>query len=108
MAFIIDLTPTYAIRVDVEIPNQKGKLDKSSFMAEFKRLELEELDELRKKPQREVIKEVLVGWSELLDKDRQPVPYNEATQAALLAIPQATMAMIEKFWESVYKAKEKN
>ena len=106
--FKITLTPSYRVKVVVETPNMQGKMDKSDFMAEFKRCDLAKIDELRNIPQREVVREVLTGWDGLVDDDNQPVPFNAATLDAVLAIPQAMVALIEAFWESVHKAKQKN
>jgi len=106
--FVIALSETYRVPVKVETPNEKGTFDKSSFMAEFKRCDMDELDELRKLPQRDVIKTVLVGWDDLVDLQKQPVPFSPATRDVVLLIPQAVLALIEAFWASIHKAKEKN
>ncbi|TWI65169.1 hypothetical protein IP91_02576 [Pseudoduganella lurida] len=106
--FKIALSATYRIKIHVEIPAESGKIDKSDFTAEFKRCDLEKLDELRKEPQRDVIRAVLVGWDGLVDEDNNAVPFNEATREAVLAIPQAMFALIETFWSSVQTAKQKN
>jgi hypothetical protein len=106
--FKLSLTDTYTVKIVVEIPNLKGKTDKSDFMAEFKRCDIDKLDELRALPQRDVIREVLVGWTDLVGDDNQPVLFSTVTRDAVLAIPQAVFALIEAFWGSIHKAKEKN
>jgi hypothetical protein len=106
--FKISLTDTYTVKIIVETPNLQGKTDKSDFMAEFKRCDIDKLDELRGLPQRDVIREVLVGWSGLVGDDNQPVLFSAVTRDAVLAIPQAVFALIESFWGSIHKAKEKN
>jgi len=106
--FKITLTPTYRVKVIVETPNMNGKMDKSDFMAEFKRCDLSQIDELRNIAQRDVVREVLTGWEGLIDEDGHAVPFNPATLEAVLSIPQAMIALIEAFWESVHKAKQKN
>lgn len=118
MAFILDLTPTYRKKVIVEVPNNKGGIDKSEFTVEFKRVPLTgddnqdegvlSVDDLRNMTQLEVLRYVVVGWDGLLDKARSDVPFNTATLAALLSIPHAVFAMADAFWTSIYKAKEKN
>jgi hypothetical protein len=108
MSFKIALTPSYRVKVIVETPNESGRHDKSDFMAEFKRCDIDALEELRKDPQLEVLRKVLVGWDGLIGDDNQPVLYNPTTLEALLAIPQAVFALIEAFWGSIAKAKEKN
>jgi len=108
MAFKIALTPSYRVKVQVELPNERGTIDKSDFMAEFKRCDIDKLDELRALPQRDVVGEVLIGWSGLVDEANQEVPYSPAAREAVMVIPQALLALIEAFWASVYKAKQKN
>ncbi|KQV78472.1 hypothetical protein ASD15_21915 [Massilia sp. Root351] len=108
MAFKIAVTPTYMAKIVVELLNMHGKHEKSDFMAEFKRVSLDELDELRTLPQKEVLQKVLVGWSGLLDESNTSVPYNQMNFDVVLAIPQAFAALSEGFWASIFKAKEKN
>lgn len=108
MAFKIAQKPTFIARIKVETPNQKGGFDRSEFQAEFKRVGMEEIDDLRKLPQAEVQEKVLVGWTELIDEDNKPVDFNEDNLRVLINIPQALAALGEGFWGSLFKAKEKN
>lgn len=108
MAFKIALKPSYKTKIIVETPNDNGRMDKSDFMAEFKRVDMNEIDELRKLPQKEVLQQVLVGWSGLLDESNQEVLFNEGNRESLLNIPQAFAALAESFWASIFKAREKN
>jgi hypothetical protein len=108
MAFRITQKPTFISRVIVETPNLKGGFDKSSFNAEFKRCGMDEIEELKKLPQKEVQQQVLVGWSELIDDDNNAVDFNEANLNALLNISPALIALGESFWGSLFKAREKN
>lgn len=108
MAFKIAKSPTYKSKVTVHTPNDKGGFTKEEFTAVFKRVDLDELDGLRQVPGREVLTQVLVGWDDFLDEENKPVPFDEDTQAALLNQPQAFQALVESFWGSIIKAKEKN
>ena len=108
MAFKLAIAKTYKCKIIVEILNAHGKYDKSDFMAEFTHVSMDELDELRKLPQIEVLQKVLVGWTGLLDENNGEVYFNETNIAMLLAIPQAFAALTEAFWASIFKAKEKN
>jgi hypothetical protein len=109
MAFKIVLSPTYKVKVIVETPNDKGTVDKSDFMAEFKRVDMKDLEELKAvEGQDNVLRQVLVGWSGLLDENNEDVPYNAANLDALLRIPPALHATVNAFWNSVFKAREKN
>jgi hypothetical protein len=108
MAFKITQKPTFISRVTVETPNLKGGFDKSHFNVEFKRCGMDEIEELKKVPQKEVLEKVVVGWSELLDDDNAAVDFNETNLQALLNISPALIALGEAFWTSLFKAREKN
>ncbi|NML62269.1 hypothetical protein HHL21_14525 [Massilia sp. RP-1-19] len=108
MAFKVALSPTYQTKIVVETPNNNGKFDKSDFMAEFKRVSFDDLDELRKLPQKEVLEKVLVGWSGLVDEGGSEVHFNPLNVAVVLQIPQAFTSLYEGFWSSIFRAKEKN
>ncbi|SHL10148.1 hypothetical protein SAMN05216428_10176 [Nitrosospira sp. Nsp11] len=108
MAFKITQKPTFTARVKVETPNNTGGFDRSEFMAEFHRAGMDEIEELKKLPQREVLEKVLLGWSQLIDEDNQPVEFSEERRRALLNIPPALLALGAAFWESLFKAREKN
>ena len=108
MAFKIALNPTFKTRVEVHTPNLKGGHDKSTFMAEFMRCDMEELEELRSLPQVDVLRKKLVGWSDLVDEENNPVDFNQDTLVALLRIPEAVDGLRYAFWSSIIRAREKN
>ncbi|MTW11432.1 hypothetical protein GM658_12575 [Pseudoduganella eburnea] len=108
MAFKLALTPTYRTKVTVEIPNEAGRIEKSDFTVEFKRVNMDRVEELRKLPQLDVLRDVVAGFSGLFDETGSEVTFNQAHLDALLAIPHALFAMADAFWTSIYKAKEKN
>lgn len=108
MPFVLAQKPSYRTKVEVDLPNELGTYDSSSFMARFKNVSQDELERLRDKSQLEVLKEVLIGWDDMLDESKNPVPYDEVNRTALLAIPQARIATFFAFWGSIFKAREKN
>jgi len=108
MAFKLAQNPSYIATVKVSMPNDKDGFDTSEFKAKFKRVSFSELDKLREKTQLEVVKEVVLGYSGLLDENNQEVDFNEDNLNALTSIPQALAALSETFWLSIFKAKEKN
>ena len=107
MAFVMALTPTYKTEVTVE-PPKDGGFDRSTFTAEFLRVDTDELAQCAEMSARELMRKVLVGWAGLLDADKSEVPFSEQSREALLLIPQAMKGLEEAFWKSVFKAKEKN
>jgi len=108
MAFKIAKNPTFKSRVEVDTPNHKGGHDRSTFMAEFARTTVQELEELRKLTQAEVMRRKLSGWEEFNGDDNQPVEYNEDTLEALISVPEALLGLTNAFWGSVVKGREKN
>lgn len=108
MAFKLALKPTYFAQISVSVPNEHGKRDVSKFSAEFKRVGLDRLNELRTMPHPEVLAEVLVGWKDLHDENGDDVPFNDDTKKALFDIPQAFDALVASFWDSIFGAKAKN
>lgn len=106
--FKITQKPTFISRVTVETPNLKGGFDRDSFEVEFRRADMDEVEELKKVPQREVLERVVVGWKDLVDNDNQQVDFSDANLQALLKIPPALIALGEAFWTSLFRAKEKN
>jgi len=111
MAFKLTQKPTFVSRVTVETPNQKGGFDKSTFNAEFRLVGMDEVEELKKIPGKEVMESVLVGWSELLGPDNEPLEFNEVNRSALLNLPYALTVLASfdgPFWGSLFKAREKN
>jgi hypothetical protein len=107
MAFKIAQKNSYKVKVKVQTPSDNG-FETSEFTAEFKRVGMAELEELKELPQREVIEKVLIGYTDLLDEDNKQVDYNALNVGILLDIPQAQLALTEAFWQSIFKAKEKN
>ena len=108
MAFKLALTPTYKVKIIVDIPNERGKFDQSDFMAEFLRCDFDRLNNLQEKSIAEVMHEMLIGWSGLVDSAGNELPYNEANKTALLKIPQALQALGHHYWSTIFKAREKN
>ena len=108
MAFKITKKPTFTVQVDVYTPNDKCGHDHSKFKAIFLRTEVNELDELRKLPQQDLMRKKLSGWEEFLGDDNQPVEFNNDNLEALISVPEALHGLSIAFWNAVIKAREKN
>lgn len=108
MAFKIALNPTFKTQVEVHIKNEKGLFEKSTFTAQFARTDMDELEELRKLPQAEVIRKKLTGWEGLIGDDNAVVEYSELHLDIVLKIPEALHGLSEAFWSSIYRQREKN
>ena len=108
MAFKLAQKPSYTVPVKVHTPNDKGSFDTSEFKVQFKRTSMEELNALKDTEQVDVMRSVIVGFSDLLDEDDKAVDFNEINLSALLNIPQALQALKLAFWDSIFKAETKN
>ncbi len=108
MAFKRAVTPTFSTKVTVNVPNDKGGHDKSTFTAKFRRLSTEEQEDARKLGNAELVRQVLVGW-DLVDADTgEAVPFSAEELEALLAIAPTPLATALAFWETVNGARAKN
>lgn len=108
MAFRLTQKPTFSTSVTVNVPNDKGGFDKNTFVAKFSRPTTEQLDELRRLSNEELVRRQLVDW-ELKDSDtNEAVPFTQDNLEALLQIAPSPMATAVAFWESVNGARSKN
>lgn len=108
MAFKLTKNPIFTAKVTVIRPNDKAGFDRSSFVAKYRRTNVDESIELQKYTPREVMERVLVGWEDFLDEDNNPVEFCDATLWAILSEPPALLALNETFWSTIAKAREKN
>jgi len=108
MAFKRAVTPTFSTKVTVNVPNDKGGYDKSTFTAKFKRPTNEEREDLRKLSNEELVRRQLVGW-DLVDADTgEAVPFSTEEMEALLTIEPTAWSTALAFWETVNGARAKN
>ena len=112
MAYCIQKDPTFTTTIDVVEPgtSETGEVEKSSFVAKFKRLSDDECKSMLDSGDTDVdqIRKVLVGWYGLVDANGADVPFNEATRDALLSIPAALNAIVLAFFPSLRGAARKN
>jgi hypothetical protein len=100
---------TYNHKVTVETPNKQGGWDKSTFTAEFLRVEIDDYQAMVKQPPAEVLEKVLVGWDGLRAADRRSfVDYTPEHKTAFLRVPQAVLATFQVFVDTQHKARAKN
>jgi len=111
--FKIVQNPTYTWPVTLELPIDGGKTEKATFDAEFKRISQSRVDEIRQAVERgemcdaDLAREVLVGWSGVVDGDGE-VPYSEKARDQLLDIPMVSTAIVMALLGSINGAKRKN
>lgn len=112
--FKLAVTPTFTASVIVEIPSNKGQVEKRNFDAEFKRLSAKELAEYRvllnsgELDDEGFVRIVLVGWDKVIDEHKAPVPFTEEVRDELLNIHPVTPAVIKAFFSTINGAALKN
>lgn len=110
MAFKRTQTPTFTSPVKVNIPNEKGGFDQSTFIARFKRPSQDEAQELRElglSPE-DLSRRQLVGWEMKDAETNEDVPFSKSELEAVLQILPTPLAMAVAFWETVNGARSKN
>lgn len=99
MAFKLSKSDTFTSEVEISTPDDKGRIVKETVKVTFKRLNSDELDELKEQgDNRDACRKVIVDVQGMRDDDGQPVPWNDETAEGFLLHSQATFACASKFW----------
>lgn len=113
MSFVLKRSETYSWPVKIDLP-EDGKLKRHTFEAEFKNISQSRFQELIEKSQSgevndiDVAKEVMVGWSGILDEKGEEMPFVQAKFEELLDVLGIASAIATSFCESRIGAKRKN
>jgi hypothetical protein len=123
MAFVLKQSATYTWPITLIIPMDGGRRDKHTFDGEFRRLPQSRINEIirlaraaergRLNDDEELLdqdaaKEILAGWSGVVDDDAKEVPYSEGALAQLLDIPTVAGQIVRAWFDSLDVAKRKN
>lgn len=123
MAFVLKQSATYKWPVTLVIPTDGGRREKHTFDGEFRRLPQARINEIRRlgrlqelgrlEPEDEIqdqdgAKEILAGWSGVVDDDGKEIPFSDAALNQLLEIPTVAAQIIRAWGESIEVAKRKN
>jgi len=112
--FVISQSNSYKWPVSVEFPVDGGKTEKQSFDGEFKRLSQTRIEEIRKQIEdgnitdRDFSREVLIGWTGIVDGNKEEVPFTESARDALLDVPLVSSAVVMAFMNSLAGIRRKN
>lgn len=107
MTFKMAQKPTFKVKVTVPVPNDRGGVDKNTFVAVFKRTSTDELTELgeRRLNDADLVRDRIVDW-ELVDADsNQPIPFTAENLEALLQIQPTPKFTALAFYENAYGGK---
>ena len=123
MAFVLKQSATYTWPITLIIPMDGGRRDKHTFDGEFRRLPQSRINEIIKLTRaaergrlnddeelldQDAAKEILAGWSGVVDDDAKEIPYSENALAQLLDIPTVACQIVRAWFDSLDVAKRKN
>jgi hypothetical protein len=123
MAFVLKQSATYTWPITLVLPVDGGRREKHTFDGEFRRLPQTRINEIVKLAQlqergklaedeelrdQDAAKEILAGWSNVVDDKGEEIPYSEAALNQLMEIPTVAGQIVRTWFESLEVAKRKN
>lgn len=111
--FKLSQATTYTWPVTIELPADGGRTEKHTFDAQFQRLSQSRIEEIRGLIERneirdvDLVREVVTGWSNVVDNDG-PVPFSAFALDQLLEIPMVASGIVLALFQSISGAKRKN
>lgn len=122
MAFKIVQSATYKWPVKITLALDNGKRCTDTFTAEFKRLPQDRINEIVKEVRRseydrdldetindqDACREIMVGWSDVVDDDGEAVPFSTDALNELLNIPTVASQIVTHWFGSLDNSKRKN
>lgn len=119
MSFVLKQSDAYSWPVSFDVPTDGGRHERQTFDGEFKRLpqsrvgpmvaELQQIEDLTDLERiTEIAKEILIGWSGIVDNEGKEIPYSEKALVQLLEVPLLAVSIIKSYMDSIKGAKRKN
>lgn len=123
MSFVLKQSDSYSWPITLVLPVDGGRREKHTFDGEFKRLpqsrineiirlaramergRIEEGEELQ---DQDAAREVLAGWSGVVDDDGKEIKFSDAALTQLLEIPTVAAQIVRAWFDSIEVAKRKN
>ena len=106
MAFVLhDLDENFDWKVKLPIPNKK-KRETHTFTATFKRISQDPFDELGRLQRdeglsnTEICKEIMVGWSDMLDSEGNELPFTDVYVNKFLNVAGVAAYIADAFGEA--------
>lgn len=102
--FIIDQSETYKWPITVKTLDEAGKTKTQTFTAIFKRLpqtRLEEIGKAQGLSDRELCKEILLGWEDVTDAAGAALPFTTSTLDRLLDSAGIASLLVTEFIQSI-------
>jgi hypothetical protein len=123
MAFVLKQSATYTWPITLVLPVDGGRREKHTFDGEFRRLPQTRINEIVKLAQlqergklaedeelrdQDAAKEILAGWSNVVDDKGEEIPYSEAALTQRMESPTVAGQIVRTWFESLEVAKRKN
>ncbi len=107
--FVIQDDLTFTWPVDVNVPADGGKAVKQTLKARFEAIDQDELNRLIAEGGDEaVLARVWVGWEDVVDAEREPVPFSAEMRQALCKRPYLRAAVVATYLEAISGRRAKN
>lgn len=101
--FVVDPNPTFTHPVKVKVPVDGGFEDQT-FKATFNLIPAEEVSDYdlsKGADSKDFVTRAVVSMDDLVDKDRQPVPYSDKIRDLLLSQSYVRKALARTYFEAV-------
>jgi len=123
MAFVLKQSASYTWPITLIIPVDGGRREKYTFDGEFRRLPQTRINEIIKVARamernrgnddemledQDAAREILMGWSGVVDDDGKDIPFSESALGQMLEIPTVAGQIVKAWFESLDTAKRKN
>jgi len=120
MAFVLKQSTSYTWPIKLIIPADGGRHEAHTFDGEFRRLPQSRINEIMKLARdvergraeadevedQGLARELLIGWSGVVDDSGKEIPFSEATMTQLVEIPTVAGQVIKHFFDSIKSEKE--
>lgn len=105
--FNLALSETYSWPVDLRVAMDGGKWESRKFDLRFRRLSQSRLDQVFEEADAQalrvdaLLREIIVGWSGIVDEAGDALPFSQAALDALLDLPGARRAIADAWRASL-------
>jgi hypothetical protein len=122
MALVLKQSSSYSHAITLQLIGYDGRKERHAFKAEYKRLPQSRIDEIIKLAKaiergkaedeelsdKDVVREIFVGWSEVLDDKGKEVPFSASALEELMELATVPGQIINNWFKSMEVAKKGN
>lgn len=123
LSFVLKQSDSYSWPITLVLPVDGGRREKHTFDGEFRRLPQSRINEIirlaramergrveegEELQDQDAAREVLAGWSGVVDDDGKEIKFGDAALTQLLEIPTVAAQIVRAWFDSLEVAKRKN